>query len=209
MEKGVQNKREVRTTKAEMAYQWLSGLQKVDAAQFADAIAGEFGQGMAERYAALIIKHGLWEEVIPMALSDDDKLAFRSTWALDWAYSRNKSVMEPYTEQFLETYLASTNGSVHRSFSKMLCDMLRRGTITLDESRQAEVAEKCFDLLIDESVRSAVKIWSAEILYQLMPRIDWIAEHLEETLVYQLESHPSPAIITHYDKLLKKLRGCK
>lgn len=196
---------DARSAKAEATYEWLESLDALDVGQFAEAISGEFGRGMAERYGSLVIKHGLWSEVLALALSDDDKLAFRSAWSLDWAYFQGRERMRPYAGSFLDTYLASTNGSVHRSFSKVLCDMMRRGIICLTDDQAASVAEKCFDLLIRDDVKSAVKVWCAEILYELSATLDWIGDHLADTLRHQMETQPTPAILNHYAKLLRRL----
>lgn len=196
---------ERRSLAAQVAYESLAAQPAITAAQYEAALAGEFGRGMAERFGRLIAPHGLWSEVIDMALSEDDRVAFRASWALEWAYFDDRQAFAPHVSHFFDVYLKSWNGSVHRMYTKMLCDMMRCGILMPDDVQAEQVVEKCFDLLISDDVKTAVKVWCVEVLYDMCPRFDWISEHLAATLNHQIETNPVPAIINHYNKVLRRM----
>ncbi len=171
----------------------------------AAGLQGEFGPGMDERFGSRISEEGLWPEALTLAFHKDGRVAFRASWALEWAYFNHKEAFVPYIPAFYENYLKIDNPSAHRHYTKMLCDMLRRGLFVPDAAQAGRIAEKTFDLLIGAETKSAVRVWAAEILYELSPRLDWVGEHLGEVLRQQMETIPTPAIVNHYGKLLSRM----
>lgn len=116
-----------------------------------------------------------------------------------------------FSPLLVEKYLETNNGSVLRSYGKILCDMLRRNFVNPDTGTLEKIAEKAFDTLIDPEVKVAVKVWAMEILYDLSPKFDWIDEHLEEVIKLQLEkTGTTPAMISHGKKVIARIRRrCK
>ena len=98
----------------------------------------------------LIAEEKLWDEAMELARSDEAQVAFRSAWALEWAYTMDAHPIEARFRRFFEDFLRSDNTSVQRIYSKMLCDMVRRGDVSTDAQHAEELAGKCFDLLTDE-----------------------------------------------------------
>ena len=98
----------------------------------------------------LIAEEKLWDEAMELARSDEAQVAFRSAWALEWAYTMDAHPIEARFRRFFEDFLRSDNTSVQRIYSKMLCDMVRRGAVATDALQAEELAGKCFDLLTDE-----------------------------------------------------------
>lgn len=200
-----------RKSKAEGLYDNLANTLSLSPEQFAEALGGNFMGKMGKMYGNLIIKHNLWESAITLALHHNPKIAFRSAWALDNAYFSNREELpNHFPKLFIDTYLASENGSVHRCYTKILCDMLKRKLIHPEISTLEKIAEKTFDLLLNPDTKVAVKAWCVEVLYILSSKISWVDEHLEDTIRTQLEREPlSPATINHAKKTLIRLQKRK
>lgn len=181
----------------------------VSSEDFIAGLQGEFGPAMDRRYGDIIIRNDLWKDALALAFHNDCRVAFRASWALEWAYFHDRNAFAPFIGTFLENYLRATNPSVHRHYTKMLYDMLRGSLFCPNDIQTANIAEKTFDLLIGEATKSAVRIWAAEILCELSFRLEWISEHLDGILRRQMETIPAPAIRSRYPKLLKKLASGK
>lgn len=137
----------------------------------------------------LILRYGLWEEAMNLGRDSRQRTGFRATWALEWAYEQSGDRLpEWFAGRMADDFAASDNGSLHRVYAKMLCDMMRFGGFRPDDAQAHRLAERCFDLLIGSKTKGAVQFWCMEILYELSPRIDWIAEALEDTVLRISES---------------------
>lgn len=202
-------KRLERALSAGKRFEEFCRLENVTCGDLAQALGGEFGPAMDERFGSQVIEKGLWAEALELAFHPDPHVAFRASWALEWAYFHERLLFAPYVGQFFDNYLKARNPSVHRHYTKMLCDMMRRGVFEPDTSQAEQIAEKTFDLLISPGTKSAVRVWAAEILYELSFRLEWVGEHLEEILRHQMETMPTPAILSHYRKVLKKMASRK
>lgn len=141
------------------------------------------GGNMKPMVGYLILKYGLWEEAMNLGMTDSRQIAFRATWALEWAYSQSyDDLPEWFADRMVDDFVASRNGSLHRVYSKMLCDMMRFGGFRPTDGQADRLAEKCFDLAIGPQTRGAVKFWCLDTLCELAPRIDWIPDALEGLL---------------------------
>lgn len=198
-----------RQLSADEKYERLLGQETVSTNDFVAGLQGEFGSEKNRRYGSIIVRNGLWKESLALAFHNDCRVAFRASWALEWAYLHKKDAFAPYCVNFFENFLRVTNPSVLRHYGKILYDMLRCGLFVPDDFQAAQVAERAFDLLTGGKIKSAVRIWAAEILYELSPRIDWVRETLEDIIRHQIETMPTPAILNHYGKLLKRMAGKK
>lgn len=200
------HRRESRQAGADAAYEALNAAHAVSAQQFTAALAGELGPGMDECYGSLLHRHGLWTTALELAGHADPRVAFRASWALEWAYFHDREAIRPYLDKFLGNYFTIANRSVHRHYTKMLCDMMRKGIAAPDDALAQRIAERTFDLLVDPNTKVAVKVWCGEILFDLAPRIPWVAENLAEVVELQVERYPSPAMVNHGTKLLARIR---
>ncbi|MDR0907056.1 MAG: hypothetical protein LBM63_00370 [Rikenellaceae bacterium] len=141
------------------------------------------GGGMKPAVGYLILKHGLWSEAMNIAMRAEHHLAFRASWAVEWAYEQcpEGELPEWFADRMTADFASSTNGSLHRVYAKMLLDQMRFGDFAPSDTQAELLAEKCFDLIINPSTRGAVQMWCMEILAHLAPRADWIAEALTAT----------------------------
>lgn len=169
------------------------------------ALDTQFGKGMNRSVGQDIARNGWWKEALDMAFHADNRIAFRASWCLEWAYREQPDNFRPYLPRFLSDFLQSTNGSVHRTYTKMLCGMLRRQVICPDKPQREAIAEKCFDLLIDPGTRTAVKVWAMEILCDFRD-IGWVGEQLEDTVRGLSEADDCPpAMSAHCRKILQRI----
>ncbi len=158
---------------------------------FIHGISSDIERGMNEKFGRLIAPHNLWDVALNLGLSEDPKVAFHGSWALEWAFYNNREAFCPHIPHFVDNFLRATNGSVHRHYTKMMWNILHRGMLRPDIAQAERIAEKTFDLLIATTTKTAVKVWCMEILFELAPRLDWVAEQLRETVQQILESTPS------------------
>ncbi len=175
------------------------------------ALADRVMMGMDSRqYGEIIRREGLWEAAMDIAAAGgrsgrESQAGFRAAWSLEAAYFSDREAFRPYAERFLGDFTQVRNPSVHRHYAKMLYDMMKRGLVDLQGTQAGRIAEFCFDLLIGPGVRVAVKGWSTEILVLLAPKVDWVAENLEETLRHQMAGG-SPAMIVSTRRAIARLR---
>ncbi len=156
----------------------------------------------------LILKHGLWDEAMNIGRYGERRIAFRATWVLEWAYEQSApdELPEWFADRMTDDFAASDNGSLHRVYAKMLCDMKRFGNYRPADGQAERLAEKCFELAIDPRTKTAVMFWCLEVLSELAPRLDWVAEELEET-VRRISESPecTPGMAVACREILKRL----
>lgn len=181
--------------------------ETIDAETLRDLLhAGGLTQKMNTVVGSLISEEDLWEAALDLAISDNAQTAFRASWALEWAYATNHDYFERFIPRFFTDYLNAMNESVNRVYSKMVCDMTRRGALTLTDGQALMVAEKAFDLLVNPETAVAVKVWQIELLSDLSGRIDWIEENLTE-IVRAMSEKPdcTPAEAAHARHYFREL----
>lgn len=173
-------------------------------------LVGGLTKKMNVLLGSLIAEEELWTEAMDLAMSDRDQLAFRASWALEWAYSSNMERFAEFIPRFFGDYLKAMNHSVNRVYSKMLCDMIRRRAITLTDGEAEQVAVKCFDLLVNPETAVAIKVWQIELLSDLRSRFDWIEEELT-AVVRAMSENPgcTPAEAAHARHYFKRLASEK
>lgn len=159
--------------------------------------------------AQLISVRGWWADVMDMAAQGGNsgpgaRLSFRAGWCLEGAYFIDRRGFAPYAARFAQDFMTVRNRSVHRHYSKMLFDMLRRGILVPDAMLTEELAGRCFDLLIDPGTKVAVRVWLAEVLVLLAGQVGWIGEHLRPVLERQA-AEGSPAMRAHVRKMFSRL----
>lgn len=130
----------------------------------------------------LIIEEDMWDDAMALAGNPDPQVAFRASWALEYAYTVKPGEVERRFDRFFADFITSGSESVQRVYSKMLCDMLRRGDVHLTEVQSEQAVERCFDLLSSPDTPIAVAVWQIELLYDMRHRFDWIEENLTETV---------------------------
>lgn len=172
---------------------------------FIKGLSAGFNRKMNERFGELIVSGNMWALALDLGLHRDPKVAFRSSWALEWAFFNDRGAFSPHMAHFIGNFLKATNGSVHRHYTKMMWDVLHRGMLVPDAAQAEQIAEKTFDLLISPATRTAVKVWCMEILFELAPHLDWVGEQLCETVRQIMENEPSRGLANRACKMLKRI----
>jgi hypothetical protein len=182
------------------------------AAQLETALSGPIPPGrLARAYGRDIVGNDLWEDAMRMAAASEPtgpaaRTAFHAGWALEHAYFSAPGDFTPFIGRFLEDFVAVRNPSVHRHYTKIMSDLLRRGAVRPNDVQAEAIVERCFDFLIDPDVRVGVKVWAMEALERLAPRVEWVGEHLC-AVVGQLMADGTPAVVSRGRKLMRRLRG--
>jgi hypothetical protein len=164
------------------------------------------GGGLKSLVGYIILKYGAWEQAMDVGRGDS-KIGFRAAWALEWAYEQAEDgdLPEWFFDRCVDDLCASTNGSLHRIYAKIVHDRMRFGGVRPTVAQAERLAEKCFDLVIVPGSKTAVKFWCLEILSDLAPRLDWVAEELPATLLRISESDDcTPGLRVATREILKR-----
>lgn len=170
-----------------------------------EMVLGEPDSGIKEVVGRVIVRDGRWAEAIALAVHPDPRVAFRAAWALDWAFFHSPEGLTKHFDAFVEAFLISENGSVHRQYLRILADMQHRRIVEIDCIRLVRIAEKCFDLLICNETKAAVKAHCMDFLLDASPRLDWVGDALMDTLSRTLENNPSPGLANRASKILRAM----
>ncbi len=136
----------------------------------------------------------------------DAHTAFRAAWALEKAYAVDRWAVVERFGQFLEDWIATDNHSVKRIYTKMLYDMLLWERVEVDNVEAERIAERGFDILIEQDCPVGTRTWLIELLTLIGKRVDWIEETLTP-LVRRFSEEPEAKPATRFitRKYLKNL----
>lgn len=154
-----------------------------------------------------ILRDGTWAATMDLALIDPN---FRISWALEWAYEHAPTTALPewFFERLIRDFASSPNASLHRIYSKIICDAMRFRNIQPSDAQINTLAERTFDLVITQSTKTAVRFWCLEILSDLAPRLNWVANELPETLrSISQSSDCTPGMRVATREILRRLRA--
>jgi hypothetical protein len=164
--------------------------------------------GMKALVGYIILRHGAWEAAMKVGRDDSSKTSFRAVWALEWAYEQSApdELPEWFFDRLVDDFIATTNGSLHRIYAKMICDRMRFCGARPTDTQAERLAERCFDLVITPATKVATRFWTLEILAELSPRLDWVARELPDTLRHISESPDcTPGLRVATREILKRL----
>lgn len=147
-----------------------------------------------ERIGRLIAREGLLAETIDLGTDPDPRIAFRASYALEYAFAADPKRMEPHLSAFVDRYAEVSCHGAQRHFSKILALLLRQKSRRLDDRRLDRTIEVTFDRMIDRSVPVAVKVWAMEILARLADERPWIGEQLGDTIRHLMDYGGSPGL---------------
>jgi hypothetical protein len=189
------------------------------------------GAGLKQFVGYIILKYGAWEVAMNVGVNPGHRPSagsaakqrtgkgergnvanFRAAWALEWAYEQAgpADIPEWFFDRVADDFCASQNGSVHRIYAKIVCDMMRFGGVRPSEMQVEKLAEKCFGLVIDPRTKTATKFWCLEVLTEITPRVEWVEEELPET-VRRISEAPDcpPGMSVATREILKRLKTVK
>ena len=158
-----------------------------------------------ERIGRLIAREGLLAETIDLGTDPDPRIAFRASYALEYAFAADPKRMDPHLSAFVDRYAEVSCHGAQRHFSKILALLLRRKSLRLDARRLDRTIEVTFDRMIDRSVPVAVKVWAMEILARLADKRPWIGEQLGDTIRHLMDCNGSPGLCSRGRKICRRL----
>lgn len=157
-----------------------------------------------ERIGRLIAREGLLAETIDLGTDPDPRIAFRASYALEYAFAADPKRMEPHLSAFVDRYAEVSCHGAQRHFSKILALLLRQKSRRLDRT-----IEVTFDRMIDRSVPVAVKVWAMEILARLADERPWIGEQLGDTIRHLMDYGGSPGLCSRGRKICRRLNEAR
>jgi len=148
-------------------------------------------------------------DLIGITHHKEEAIAFRAAWILENLYLQQPEGYESHLADILNAMSTIKWPSVKRHYAKIVMHATSPKAPKSIKHKLAiidmePIIEQLFDWIIDTEVKIAVKVSSAEALYNLRQQHDWIKDELRNQLEF-LMRNGSPAIQTRGRKLLKGL----
>lgn len=149
-------------------------------------------------------------DLIGLTFDTNKDIAFRSAWILENTFFKDQALYENDLEYLLSRIKDVKYASCQRHYAKILSHLTQHKTIPSIKNKiqnidMEPIVEKCFDWMIDPKVKVAVKVFAADVLFNLHNRYSWIAEELANQIKF-LMRNGSPAIQSRGKKLLAGLK---
>lgn len=145
------------------------------------------------------------KDVISLCEHQDQQVAFRASWTLDFIAAVHTEIFLNDLSVFLKLYPTIKNLSVQRSFTKIMM-ILTEGKFMRTQNLKPIIFDDCFtatfDWLLDPQTPLAVQCNAMDVVFQLSPYHDWVIDELKVILQQKLISG-SPALISRSKKILK------
>jgi 8-oxo-dGTP diphosphatase len=145
----------------------------------------------------------IFDKLLDYSFSDDDKLAFRSSWTLTKVCDKYPELIYPHLDRIIGALVNLENESAMRSLLRIisLSDMER-----ISVRNHGILADHCFSLLKSGFSAIAIKAYSMEILYRLSLKYPELRNELAAT-ISMLQPEGSAGIVSRGRQILKKLAG--
>jgi hypothetical protein len=148
-------------------------------------------------------------DLLELTIHTDSQTAFLAAWLLDTVVTNNITGYAQKLDDFIRYSGLIKQHSCFRHYARIfmhftLADTDAKVKQKLAETDMEPIVEQCFDWLIDPEIKVAVKALAAQILFNLHHRYDWIAEELQNQLLFLIKNG-SPGIQTTGRRLLNAL----
>jgi 8-oxo-dGTP diphosphatase len=145
----------------------------------------------------------IFKKLLQYSYSGDQKLAFRSAWALSKVWDKDPDSLYPIIPSLIGSLKEIDNESVERSFLRIvsLSDMMG-----ISKEYHGMLAEHCFGRLRSGFSAIAIKAYSMEIIYKLAVIYPELANELSAS-VSMLQGEASAGILARAKIILAKLAG--
>ena len=144
----------------------------------------------------------IFDKLLEYSFSDDDKLAFRSSWTLTKVCDKFPELIYPHLDKIIGSLSKLENESAMRSVLRIisLSDMER-----ISEKNHGILADHCFGLLRSGFSAIAIKAYSMEILYRLVLKYPELRNELAAT-ISMLQPEGSAGIVSRGRQILEEAR---
>jgi len=175
-------------------------------------LTATFGKTKVNKLKAILTEQGFaLRDLIDLTFYPDKTIAFRAAWLLENLILSNPLACLTEIDYLLTQFTKVIYPSCQRHYAKIIMHLTSpKNNLLIKEQLQninlEPIVEKCFDWMIDSKVLIAVKVFSAEALFNLRQRYPWITEELANQLQF-LMNNGSAAIQSRGKKLLKALKA--
>ena len=148
-------------------------------------------------------------DLIDLTFYQDLHVAFRAAWILENLFLKEPKMYEQHIPYLISRVPEVKYASCQRHYAKILMHITSKKALVnvakiLEEMDLEPVVEKCFDWMIDPKIKVAVKVFSAEVLFNLSERYPWVKEELANQIMFSMKTG-SAGIQSKGKKLLKAL----
>lgn len=150
------------------------------------------------------------KDLIDITFHPDKNIAFRAAWILENLFLQKPENYIEYLEYLILRVKDVNNPSCKRHYAKILMHITSSKVPPSIKQKLSEidfepVVEQLFDWLIDPKVLIAVKVFSAEALFNIRDRYPWIAEELTNQVRFLMRDGTA-AIQSRGRKILSRLQ---
>jgi 8-oxo-dGTP diphosphatase len=174
----------------------------VDDADLKDMIYRMMSMKEADWVATSAVENpAIFLKLLEYSYSDDEKLAFRSSWTLTKVCDKYPGIIYPHLSEIVDSLPKFDNESVQRSFLRIisLSDLKN-----LSSRHHGILADHCFSMLKSGFSAIAIKAYSMEILYNLSLIYPELANELSSSIRIIMEDG-SAGITAKGKSVLKKI----
>jgi len=165
-------------------------------------VTGLSGVGEIEWIAASASANSLLlRKLLDFSEGGDTRVVFRSSWALTKVCESSPDLLIPYLPEIVEKLIITGNESAERSFLKIL---QLTGTGSLDDKITGRLVDHCFNLLRSRESAIAVKVYSMDVLVDVVQRFPEVTSELVAVLGMMPGDVPA-GIISKRRAVLRKL----
>jgi len=148
-------------------------------------------------------------DLIDLTFHEDKTIAFRAAWLLENLFLAEPLAYVSDLDYLLKRFKDIKYHSCQRHYAKIMMHITSPKAPAgikekLDTVNLKPIVEQCFDWMIDPKVLIAVKVFSAEALFNLRDRHPWISGELSDQLKFLMKDG-SAAIQSRGRKLLAGL----
>jgi hypothetical protein len=148
-------------------------------------------------------------DLIDLTFYPDKAIAFRASWILENVFLRDQLRYENDLGYLVSKIKEVKHASCQRHYVKIMMHITDQKAIPLIKNKLTlldleQVAEQCFDWMIDPKVKIAVKCFASETLFNLRERYPWIKDELANQIQFLMQNG-SPGIKSRGKRLLAKL----
>lgn len=148
---------------------------------------------------------GIFLKLIEYSYSEDEKLAFRSSWIISKIFDRKPELVYPHLENLIESLDRIDNESTQRSFLRILS---LSDLSEIKKSHHGILADHCMNAINSGFSAVAIKAYSMEIVYKLALIYPELANELSVSIL-MLQKESAAGIKVRGRIILKKLAGIK
>ncbi|WP_158996247.1 hypothetical protein [Mucilaginibacter sp. L196] len=171
-----------------------------------------FGKTKVNKLKAILIEQGLpLRDLIDLTFYPNKTIAFRAAWLLENLILSNPLACLTEIDYLLTQFTKVNYSSCQRHYAKIIMHLTSPKIHPLVKEQLQNknlkpIIEQYFDWMIAPKVLIAVKVFSAEALFNLRYRYPWIAQELTNQLQF-LMINGSAAIQSRGKKILNALKA--